>query len=231
MKGAVRRAADGSAARGAERRASYRDGDVSRARCDTRPARCDVTRGQRVLAARSWRPVVPSWIARPSSSSTRTSASASASRSPHGHHQRFAPIDDDVAEAEDVGAHDRRLARHRLEQRDAERRLRRRAGVDGAVRVVARTPLEHGADERDVLVAAAPACSSARAAVRRRRRRAAPRGRVPALHACGTNRSASLSPLRGSKRPRKRIVGTSLSHARRRRRRSDGRRRCRCRSG
>ena len=65
-------------------------------------------------------------------------------------HQRFAVVHDDVAEAENVGANDRRLARHRFEQRDAERRLRRWAGVHGAVRVVARTSLEHGADEDDV---------------------------------------------------------------------------------
>src|SRR5438874_10184368 len=69
------------------------------------------------------------------------------------YHQRLSLVHDDIAESKDIGAHDRRLARHRLEQCDAERRLRRWARVHGAVRVIARPALEHRADEDDVRIA------------------------------------------------------------------------------
>ena len=62
-----------------------------------------------------------------------------------------------VAETENVRADNGRLTRHRFEQRDSERRLRRRARIDGAVRVVAGSRPEHRADKRDVGIA--PGCA------------------------------------------------------------------------
>src|SRR3954469_10406968 len=70
-----------------------------------------------------------------------------------GMHKGFASVHDDVAEAENVRADDGSLAGHRLEQRDPERRFRRRARIDGAVRVVAWPALEDRADEDDVRIA------------------------------------------------------------------------------